>query len=88
MRPSDFSVYEFDVEFTQTIDHSDANGDHINYTKHPGTRDTLRLIAQTYHPELAEAWCRQCFKFSNAEKDLKITAVRTLKINGILELHV
>jgi hypothetical protein len=84
----DHCIYEFDVEFTQTIDHRDQCGDHIEYSKHPGTKRTLRLIADKYAPDIAEAWCRAQFRYQDEPKDMKIVATRKHDIDCFLETHI
>jgi hypothetical protein len=64
-------LYEFDVEFTQVIDHRDQCGDHTNYSENPGTKVTIRVVMQQYSDELAEAWLNRQFRHAKAFKVLE-----------------
>lgn len=76
-------VYEFDVEFTQLIDHRDQCGDHTHNSKRPGTKSTVRIVMEEYREDIAEALCRSYFKHS---EDFKIHARRKHDVNVMLSI--
>lgn len=86
MRVSDYCVYEIDVEFTQTIDHRDQCGDVYDTTKHPGTKRTIRIVADTYHDGYALAHVQRLFRFQQ-EKDVKIIETRRLQLDAFIETN-
>jgi hypothetical protein len=79
----DHCIYEFEVEFTQTVRHYDQCQDFSHESTHPGTTATLRLIADRYAEEIAEAWCRAQFRF-HKDANLKILSTKKHDISGVL----
>lgn len=86
MRLSDYCIYEFDVEFTQTITHRDQCGDAYETSKHPGTKSTIRILADSYHDGFAIAVLNSMFRHQE-EKDMKIIATRRLELDAIVEVQ-
>lgn len=86
MRISDFCIYEFDVEFTQTIQHRDQCGDCYSVSKHPGTKQTVRILADAYSDLMAKASLQSMF-WPQEEKDMKIVDTRRVKLDAIVEVH-
>ncbi len=80
----DCCIYEWQVQFTQTVRHyDDLCQDFSHETKHPGTQVTIRLLADRYADDVADAWLKARFRF---EKDAEMTVVSREKqdINGFL----
>lgn len=75
-------LYEFDVEFTQVIDHRDQCGDHTHNSKRPA-KQTVRIVMEEYREEVAEALCNDYFKHAEA---YKIKARRTHAVNVMLSI--
>ncbi len=74
-------LYEFDVEFTQVIDHRDQCGDHTHNSERPSTKVTIRVVMQGYSDNMAEVWCKETFKHAKA---FKILARRSHNVSIVL----
>jgi hypothetical protein len=80
---STHKIYEFDVEFTQVVDHRDQCGDHTHNSEHPGTKATVRVVMDQYLNRVAEAWCDYQFRHS---KGYKILARRSHDVALVLSI--
>jgi hypothetical protein len=81
----DHCIYEFKVEFTQTVRHYDQCQEFSHKTQHPGTKATVRLIACRYSDEIAAAWLKTQFR---DDSNLKVLSTAKHDIGGFLEDHL
>lgn len=80
---NDACIYEWEVEFVQEVRHYDQYQDYSHTTTHPGTKATVRLIADKYSDEIAEAWFKRYWKFS-PKAEPKVLSFTKHDIDGFL----
>lgn len=80
---NDACIYEWEVEFTQEVAHYDSCQDYSHTTWSPGTKVTLRLIADKYSEEIAEAWFKRYWKHS-PKAEPKVLSHTKHDIDGVL----
>lgn len=76
-------LHEFDVEFTQEIDHRDSCGDHTHFTQNPGYTATWRIICKYLEGWVADAWLAE---HSKSIKEFKLLARRKHNVTAIVHL--
>lgn len=63
MRPCGMRIFQFEVTYTEYLRNENTYGDFAGWEVRPKTHKTIRILADEFQQELAQAWLISRFKY-------------------------